>query len=231
MQSQIMRSLFVVALLALGQLSPAVAQNKRAGGQNVPKEVLLESQGLAIGDLLPFRNVPLMDAVSHRPVTIDSVMGKQGLLVMFSCNTCPFVVKSQERTKEAMTFAKRRGIGMIIINSNEAQRQGDDSFDEMMRYGQMQGYEVPYVIDQNNIAANIFGATRTPEVYLFNAVGKLVYKGAMEDNPASPKESKNLFLQTAMENLISNKPISPQSTKSIGCSIKRMDGIKETMAR
>ena len=119
-------------------------------------------------------------------------------------------------------YAVASGIGMIIINSNEAQRDNDDSRKAMKEYANTQGYKVPYVIDKNSVLADAFGATRTPEVFLFDGNGKLVYKGAMEDNPSNPSESKEIFLKAAIDNMVAGKPINPASTKSIGCSIKRL---------
>lgn len=159
--------------------------------------------------------------VSNGQVSLNDVKTKKGLLVMFSCNTCPYVVKAQARTKEMMEYASARGIGMIIVNSNEAQRDDADAPEAMKKYARAQGYKVPYVTDEGSELANAFGATRTPEVFLFDGNGKLVYKGAMEDNPSNPSESKQIFLKTAIDHMIGGKPIDPNSTKSVGCSIKR----------
>jgi hypothetical protein len=76
-------------------------------------------------------------------------------------------------------------------------------------------------MDEGSALADAFGATRTPEVFLFNGMGQLVYKGAMEDNPANPSESTKFYLITAMQNMLAGKAITPEKTKSVGCSIKR----------
>ena len=176
---------------------------------------------LAIGSTMPKGDVK-MEAVSGGEVNLNMIKTSQGTLVMFSCNTCPYVVKAQDRTIEMIRYAVASGIGMIIINSNEAQRDNDDSRKAMKEYANTQGYKVPYVIDKNSVLADAFGATRTPEVFLFDGNGKLVYKGAMEDNPSNPSESKEIFLKAAIDNMVAGKPINPASTKSIGCSIKRL---------
>ena len=176
---------------------------------------------LAIGSTMPKGDVK-MEAVSGGEVNLNMIKTSQGTLVMFSCNTCPYVVKAQDRTIEMIRYAVASGIGMIIINSNEAQRDNDDSRKAMKEYANTQGYKVPYVIDKNSVLADAFGATRTPEVFLFDGNGKLVYKGAMEDNPSNPSESKEIFLKAAINNMVAGKPINPASTKSIGCSIKRL---------
>lgn len=161
-------------------------------------------------------------SVDNKEVSLNDMKTSKGLIVMFSCNTCPYVIKSQERTKEVMAYAKSKDIGMVVVNSNEAQRDEADSRNAMSKYAKSQGYDVPYVIDEKSKLADAFGATRTPEVFLFNGEGKLVYKGAMEDNPSNPSESKEMFLKKAIDNMLSGKAVDPNSTKSIGCTIKRI---------
>jgi len=131
------------------------------------------------------------------------------------------VIKSQARTKEVMKYAQEKGIGMVIINSNEAQRDEADSYNAMVKYAKAQGYKVPYLVDEHSELADMYGATHTPEVFLFNGNKELVYKGAMEDNPSNPGSSKQMFLKNAINNMLAKKAIDPNSTKSIGCSIKR----------
>jgi len=177
-------------------------------------------QSLALGERIPLSENVLTN-ISGKNLSLQDMRTKKGLLVMFSCNTCPFVLKSEARTKELMKYAATKGIGMVILNSNEAYRNEDDSPDAMKAYSTKQGYTVPYLIDEKSQLADAFGATRTPEVFLFDGDGKLVYKGAMEDSPASPAESKNIFLKMAIDNMLAGKKIDPASTKSVGCSIKR----------
>lgn len=177
---------------------------------------------LAIGETLPLQTVTMPSATNGKTITLGNAVTSKGLIVMFSCNTCPFVVKSQARTREIMKYAAEKGLGMVIINSNEAQSNDVDSYKEMERYAKKQGYTVPYVVDVHSQAADQFGATHTPEVYLFNADKKLVYRGGMEDNPADPASSTKMYLKDAIDNLLANKPITPDRTKSVGCSIKRI---------
>ncbi|RYD57912.1 MAG: thioredoxin family protein [Sphingobacteriales bacterium] len=177
-------------------------------------------QSIEIGAPIPMADAK-MKSTDKKEVSLESKKTDKGLLVMFSCNTCPYVVKSEARTKEAMEYAAKKGIGMVIVNSNAAQRGEADSYDAMVKYGKKQGYKAPYVVDEESKLADAFGATRTPEVFLFDGSGKLVYKGAMEDNPSTPSESKSLYLKAAVDNMLSNKPIDPATTKSIGCTIKK----------
>ncbi|MBS1586279.1 MAG: thioredoxin family protein [Bacteroidetes bacterium] len=174
---------------------------------------------LAIGSSIP--KAEAMKSVSGDMISLDRMKTKNGLLVMFSCNTCPYVIKSQPRTIKMMGYAREKGIGMVIVNSNEAQRADADSYEAMVKYARAQGYTVPYVVDNQSKLANAFGASRTPEVFLFDKNGKLVYKGAMEDNPSDPVNSKEVYIKSAIDNMLADQPVNPNSTKSIGCSIKR----------
>jgi len=201
------RSILFVSLLALG-ISPAFAQKGKSPA----------AESLAIGASLPMPELRLK-ATDGKSYVLGKQQGAQGLIVMFSCNTCPFVIKSQARTKEVMALAREKGLGLVIVNSNEAQRDGADSPADMKAYAEGQQYTAPYLLDDGTLA-RAFGATRTPEVFLFDNGSKLVYKGAMEDNPANPAASERLFLHEAVGNLTAGKAIDPQTTKSIGCTIK-----------
>ena len=179
------------------------------------------TKAIPIGTNLPAKDVK-MQATDGKWYTLNEVKNTNGLLVMFSCNTCPYVIKSQQRTMQIMKITGILDIPMIILNSNEAQRGQQDSKEAMAEYAKTQQYfGGPYVVDENSKVANAFGATRTPEVFLFNGKGKLVYTGAMEDNPSDPDNSKEMYLANAMQNMKDGKAINPPTTKSIGCSIKR----------
>jgi thioredoxin-related protein len=172
------------------------------------------------GDNLPAMQTRLKCANGNN-TTLAQADGANGLLVMFSCNTCPFVIKNQPITKKTIEYAKAHNVGMVIINSNEAQRGDADSYDAMKKYAMAQGYAVPYLVDENSQLADMFGANHTPEVFLFNGQHKLVYKGAMNDNPANPDSYKRMYIQDAIDAMVAGKQVNPSTTKSIGCSIKR----------
>jgi thioredoxin-related protein len=183
------------------------------GAQNI--------QSIAIGSSIPQKDLKMKD-ISGKEVSIKDVMGKNGLLVMFSCNTCPYVIKNQERTRQINGYALQNDIGVIVINSNEAQRNSEDSYNAMQTYAKAQGYKWYYTTDDHTKIADAFGATRTPEVFLFNATGKLVYKGAIDDNPANAANVKHEYLKQAIQEMKSGKNVSVTESRSIGCSIKRV---------
>lgn len=202
-------------------LAGALALSMSVYAQQNIKSIEIGSK-MPMGDLKMKTTGYYMKVARDRNVSLNDVKTNSGLLVMFSCNTCPYVVKSQARTKEIIAYAKKMGLGMIIVNSNEAKRDGDDSPKAMVKYAQAQGYDVPYAVDEDSKLADEFGATRTPEVFLFDGNGTLMYKGAMEDNPANPSESQEMYLKNAIDMIMSGVVPDPSSTKSIGCTIKRV---------
>lgn len=177
---------------------------------------------LAIGATLPMKEVKMQD-INGKAVSLQDAASKKGLLVMFSCNTCPWVVKYQARTREILEYAKKNGLGVIVVNSNEDMRDGDDSFEAMKTYAAKQGYKWSYVVDTDSRLANAFGATRTPENFLFDASGKLVYHGAIDDNAGDAAGVERKHLQVAIDEMNAGKAVSVKETRSVGCTIKRKD--------
>ncbi len=176
---------------------------------------------LPIGASIPNPDKKMKD-ITGKEVSFKDEMNKKGLLVMFSCNTCPIVKAYQSRTIEVCKYAKDKQIGVILLNSNEAYRNNGDSYSDMKNYASEQGYNWPYVVDDNSAMANVFGATRTPECFLFNADGKLVYHGAIDDNQNGPAEVTRKHLTVAIDEMLAGKDVSVKNTRSVGCTIKRM---------
>lgn len=200
-------SIFFVLLVACGFLLSFINTNSATElGLNAP---------------MPMADEKMKD-VSGKEVSLNAAKTSKGLLVIFSCNTCPYVKLSESRIKELSDNCLKQGIGCIIINSNEAQRTEEDSFDEMVKYAASQKFTCAYVVDANSKLADAFGATRTPQCFLFNNKG-LTYKGAIDDNVKDPSLVKVHYLQDAIDALAKNETPKLQETKSIGCTIKRVE--------
>lgn len=176
---------------------------------------------LPIGAEIPKADVKMKD-VSGKEVSLKDVQKKNGLLVMFSCNTCPYVIKNQQRTVEISNYALKNDIGVILINSNEGTRNGDDSFAAMQAYAKNQGYKWYYTVDEKSVLADAFGANRTPETFLFNKEGKLVYHGAIDDSPSDASAISRKHLKEAIDETVSGKDVTVQTSRSVGCTIKRI---------
>lgn len=177
---------------------------------------------LKIGDSIPKQDLELLD-VSNKQITLKNIKKNKGLLVVFSCNTCPYVKLSEQRIKDLTDFALKNEIGVVILNSNESQRDEDDSFDEMIKYYKSQNLNCFYALDKKSELADAFGATRTPQCFLFNYESVLVYKGAIDDNVKDINAVKQHFLKSALEAVANKQKPIIQETKSIGCTIKRLD--------
>lgn len=175
---------------------------------------------LPIGSILPKADIHLKD-VSGKQITLGQARGANGLLVMFSCNTCPYVIRNQGRTREVCGYAANRQIGVVLLNANEGDRNGGNSFEEMQAYAKAQGYSWYYALDDKNVLADAFGASRTPECYLFDKNGKLVYHGAIDDSPGDADQVKRHHLQMAIDEMMAGKEVSVKETRSVGCSINR----------
>ncbi len=179
------------------------------------------SDPLPIGSAIPKAESKLKD-ISGKEVTLKTAAKENGLLVMFSCNTCPVVINNQGRTKEVCSFAMDKNIGVVLLNSNEANRAGEESLQAMKAYAREQGYTWYYAEDKNNELADAFGATRTPECFLFDKTGKLVYHGAIDDNPSDANSVSRHHLKEAIVEMTAGKVISVKQSRSVGCSIKRI---------
>lgn len=176
---------------------------------------------LPIGSSLPKPDLKMKD-ISGKEVSFNDAMKKSGLLVMFSCNTCPIVHKYESRTVEVCKKALDNNIGVILLNSNEATRTEGDSYNDMKQYAGRLGYSWSYVVDNNSTMADLFGATRTPEAFLFNKDGKLVYHGAIDDNVNGPDEVTRKHLSIAIDEILGGKEVAVKNTRSVGCTIKRL---------
>lgn len=175
---------------------------------------------LELGSIIPMSK-ELMINVTDEKMSLDNNFNENGLLVVFSCNTCPFVVMWEDRYRQLEEMCQINKVGMLYINSNEAKRNGDDSKEEMKNYAKSMGYTFPYLIDQNSAVANAFGAKTTPHIYLFDENKKLVYKGAIDDNFRDISQVKETYLLDAIQQMVSGVDIKIKETNAKGCSIKR----------
>lgn len=182
----------------------------------------LPTDQLNIGDKAPQQKLEL-EAIQGAKTSLEKAMMKNGVCVIFSCNTCPYVVAWEDRYNELYKTCSNAGVGMIVVNSNEAKREGADSMDEMKKHAKEVGYlDFAYVVDKNHVLADAFGATKTPDVFLFNGDMELVYKGAIDDNMKAKDKVEEPYLMNAISALVSGTEIKPNTTKAIGCSIKRI---------
>jgi peroxiredoxin len=174
---------------------------------------------LPLGAAPPQREVKMRN-VDGRELSLADVAGAKGTLVIFTCNHCPWSRAWETRIAALGNAYAQRGIGVIAINANDPAGHAEDGFDEMVKRAKQRDFQFPYVVDAGSKVARAFGAERTPEAFLFDAEGKLVYHGTIDDNAEDASEVKQHFLGDALEAVTSGKPVAQKETKALGCSIK-----------
>ena len=174
---------------------------------------------LKIGSEMPLAEVKMTD-VGGKNVSLKDAMGENGLLVVFSCNTCPWVNAWEDRYISVSKLSQKKGVGMIAINSNEGSRENGDGMNDMQARAKKAKYDFYYTVDEGSKLASAFGASLTPHIYLFNNKGTLVYRGAIDDNARRPKKVENPWLMDAINAMVAGDKINTTSTKALGCSIK-----------
>lgn len=177
---------------------------------------------ISIGAKAPKTEVKMKD-ISGKETSLSDLKKSNGLLVVFSCNTCPFVLQWEDRYPELGNLCNKNNIGMVLVNSNEAKRDNADSFKAMVTHAKEKLYNSHYVIDTNSEIANAFGAKTTPHVFLFDKDLKLVYKGAIDDNAKDASKVEKQYLRDAITTIGNGTPVDLAETKAVGCSIKRID--------
>ena len=173
---------------------------------------------LAIGQGARKIDVKLQD-VSGERISILDASGPKGTLVVFTCNHCPYAKAWEERIAALGNAWKKKGFGVVAINSNDPAVKAEDSFEQMQARAQKLGLEFPYLVDDQGLA-EAYGARRTPEVFLFDAKGKLAYHGAVDDHSEDPAKVTRTYLADALAALAEGKTPPVQETKAVGCSIK-----------
>jgi len=175
---------------------------------------------LKIGEKAVLTDVKMTD-ISGKSISLNDAKQENGLLVLFSSNTCPFVLKWEDRYNDIKVWADKNKVGMIVLNSNYKKRSGDDSLEAMQQKAQDKGYTFSYVVDHESQIANAFGAQTTPHAFLFDSAFKLAYKGAIDDNYDSAANVSKPYLKDAISGLAAGGEIAVSETRPIGCSIKR----------
>ncbi len=172
---------------------------------------------LKIGSALPEFNLPSVDGknYSHAAFNNDKI-----LVVIFSCNHCPYVQAYEERIKNIKNDFSNKGVQVIAISSNDAVKYPEDSFEQMKIRSDERKFNFPYLYDEDQSVAKAFDATHTPEVFVFDKSRNLAYHGKIDDNWQEPEKVKSRYLKDSLDELLEGKAVSVPETYSIGCTIK-----------
>ncbi len=176
------------------------------------------SNMLPLGTALPsFR---LVDTVSGRTVASEELLGRPSV-VAFICNHCPYVKHIRAGLAEFGRFCAERGVALVAVSSNDVASYPDDAPDKMAAEAMSAGYAFPYLFDETQSVARAFDAACTPEFYVFDATGKLAYRGQFDDSrPKNDVPVTGADVRAALEALLTGGKPSAEQKPSVGCSIK-----------
>ncbi len=179
-----------------------------------------QGSGYAVGDEARDFNLP---DVNGKQVSLAGIEGAKGAIVIFSCNTCPYVVAYEDRMIALHEQFAPLGYPVIAINSNDDQVSPGDSFEEMKKRAKDKNFPFPYLYDKSQDVIKAYGGNRTPHVYLLNKEnGKYIVKyiGAIDNNYQRPEAVTERYVEKAVGEVMQGKKVSNDNTKAIGCTIK-----------
>lgn len=172
---------------------------------------------LQIGDQAPDFTLKGTDGEFH---ALKDFADSKILVVFFTCNHCPFVINSNELTRATAQEFSDQGVSFVGINSNSAQTNEGDSYENMVKEMEEHQFPWPYLHDESQEVAKAYGALRTPHFYVFDEDRKLIYTGRAVDSPREPEKVRENNLEEALLEKLAGKEISTPLTNPIGCNVK-----------
>lgn len=161
--------------------------------------------------------LPGVDGQTHK---LGDYGDKNAVIVMFTCNHCPYVRAWEDRMVQIQADYADRGVQFIAINANDPVKYPDDNFEAMKARAAEKNFNFPYLHDESQEIAQAYGAERTPELFVFDRAGKLQYHGAIDDNYDNPAEVKEHYLRAALDAILVGETPPTAQTKPVGCTIK-----------
>ena len=146
-----------------------------------------------------------VDGATH---SLESLKGAKATIIVFSCNHCPYVVKAEDALISAFNDYHAKGVGMAAINSNNSDAYPEDSFENMVVRASEKKFPFFYLRDAAQLAAKAYGATHTPQLFVFDHDLMLAYSGSVDG------------LRAALDDLVAGRPVRVPDTHAIGCTIK-----------
>lgn len=181
---------------------------------------IIYADGYQVGDKATNFSLKNIDGTM---VTMDDFKDAKGIIVIFTCNHCPYSVLYEDRINDLDQKYKTKGYPVIAVNPNDSVKQPEDSFTNMVVRAKEKQFTFPYLIDADQSITKAYGASRTPHVFLLekkNSEYIVRYIGAIDDNSKTPTEVEEKFVENAIEALIEGEKPDPDFTKAIGCTIK-----------
>ncbi len=174
-------------------------------------------KGLQLGDPAPKFSLPGVDGGTY---SLGRFADKPVLVIVFSCNHCPYVQAYEGRLVKIQRDYADRGVQLLAINSNDDVNYPEDSFEQMKVRAQAKGYNFPYLRDKSQEVARAYGATHTPHLFVLNRSRQLCYTGKIDDNWQQPEGVRRHYLRDALDALLKDGAPAEATTHAIGCTIK-----------
>ena len=172
-----------------------------------------------LGTAAPDFSLP--DVVTGRQVSRESVAGPKGMLAMFICRHCPFVKHVQDEIARIGRDYAGRGVGIVAISANDVTSHPEDSPTKLAYQARELNFNFPYLFDASQEVARAYDAQCTPDFFLYDGQGKLVYRGQLDDSrPGSDVPVTGKDLRAALDAVIAGRAVSSEQRPSIGCNIK-----------
>ena len=159
--------------------------------------------------------------VDGKFVSLSDYIGTKGVLVIFTCNHCPYAQIYEQRIIDLHKKYAPLGVPVLAINPNSPLIVPEDSYEEMQKRAIAKRYPFPYLFDEDQTVMPKFGATRTPHVFLLDSNRVVRYIGAIDDNPETPASARNRWAESAVNALLAGRTPSPDFTRAVGCTVKR----------
>jgi peroxiredoxin len=172
---------------------------------------------LQLGHSAPDFDLPGVDGKQY---SLASFKAAKVLVIVFSCNHCPYVVGNEDRMIAFARDYAPKGMAMAAINSNESVEHKTDSFEHMIERAKLKNFPFPYIHDASQEIAQAYGALRTPHFYVFDHERKLRYTGRMDDNPRNPGKETTHELRDAVDAVLAGRKPPVELTNPIGCNVK-----------
>ncbi len=161
-----------------------------------------------------------LPGTDNQQYALSDYADKAAVAVIFSCNHCPYVLAWEDRMVQIQADYAAQGVQLILINANDAAKYPTDSFPAMQKHAAEKGFNFPYLHDETQTVAAAYGATRTPEVFLFDSEGALRYHGTIDDNYEDPSAVQAPYFRDALDAVLTGSTVEIGYTPPMGCTIK-----------
>jgi peroxiredoxin len=178
---------------------------------------LMYSKGMLLGTPAPPFTLPGVHGKMH---SLDSFADAKVLVVVFTCNHCPYAQASEDRLIQLQKEYEHRGVRFVAINPNDDEKYPDDSFEKMKERAASKGFNFPYLRDETQAIARAYDAACTPDIFVFDKDRKLIYNGRIDDNWQHPDQVTRHDLREVLDAALEGREVDFEHVPSMGCSIK-----------